>query len=233
MRLNTTPVATDSASVNIRIGRLRTVASIAGMEVGTSRAISRMASGATSSPSAPPNTARTTPSTTICCASRRSVAPSETRTVSSPRRLAARTTSRLARFAHAIRSTHAAAAIRTSSSSCTSPSRSVLIGTTAAPMCALVAGYCVASCAATRCMSACACATVTPGASRATTLRKWEPRRAASSGVIAIGAQKSRSRLRNTNPRGMTPMTVRGAPFIRTARPTIAGSPPKRRCQSP
>jgi hypothetical protein len=188
------------------------------------------ASEASTSPAAPPITESTTLSVSSWRTSRPLPAPNATRTATSRSRAAARASSRLATFAQAMSSTSPTAPLKTRSAGRTSPTRSSFIATTSDCSVAFVSGYCSASRFSTPASSAPACCTVTPGLSRPNTVR-YSARRWPTVSMRA-GAQRSTSR-RKRKSRGATPITVNGLPLRVTSRPTMRGSPPKRRCQSP
>ena len=77
--------------------------------------------------------------------------------------------------------------------------------------------------------SALACSRDASGASRASTLN-WRRLRGTVSGSPPQGIQRSVPM--RTNPGGMTPTMDAARPLMRIARVRIAGSPPKRLCQS-
>ena len=86
--------------------------------------------------------------------------------------------------------------------------------------------------------SLCACARDTPGFSCTSACIQLEPRASRRllpviCACIAIGTQAAVATPRKLpmNPGGATPITVIGVLLIVSSRPTIAGSPAKRRCQ--
>jgi hypothetical protein len=116
-------------------------------------------------PPVPANSASTTLSVSICLISRTRPAPTAARTTSSRPRDAARASSRLATFAHAISSTNATAASSTNNVWRVSPTTTSCTGTIAIPLSLLLTGYCCDSRDAIPVISACACSIETPGAS--------------------------------------------------------------------
>ncbi len=81
--------------------------------------------------------------------------------------------------------------------------------------------------------SARACPRGMPGFSRAMTLNQWAPRFSRASASRTRGIQRSALlEIGKRKPRGMTPATALFPPSRAIVLPTIARSPPKRRCQS-
>ena len=116
-RPNAMPVTTVRPIANSRT-RMSTLGVLAiGSVAGTSRFSSGTAISATITPSAPPTPASSRLSVISCRIMRSRPAPIAVRTASSRRRPSARASSRFARFAQAISSTHAAAPQSASSSS--------------------------------------------------------------------------------------------------------------------
>jgi hypothetical protein len=153
------------------------------------------------------------------------LAPSAERTAISRRRPRPRARSSPARFAQAISRTHPAAPISTSSSIRVLPTVSSRMGTTTAPIFWLLSGYSVANWRAIAFMSSRAWASETPGLRRATTFRKCELRSPSLAGERWIGIQKSISRSRNANSRGMIPMILDFSPLIRISRSITPAEP--------
>ena len=108
-RPNTTPVTTESASVNIstRGSSRMWLRPTNATPSGVSWRSAAIAHHATNSPAAPPARPSTTDSVSICPAIRVRPAPTALRTATSRRRFAAFASSRLATFTHAISSTNA------------------------------------------------------------------------------------------------------------------------------
>ena len=105
---------------------------------------------ARSRPSAPPATASTRLSASICITSRRRPAPSAVRIATSFSRTDARTSSRFATFAHAISTTTPTAASSVRSAGRIAPTTCSCSATTSADSLALESGYCSASRSAMR-----------------------------------------------------------------------------------
>jgi hypothetical protein len=168
---NQRPLSTESAVTNAR-----TPPSIATCEkplasAGSTTFRPRTASCASATPSRPPMSASATLSVSSCRRMRLRLAPSAARSPISLRRDAARESSRLATFAHAISSTIPTAAWSTSSGRRTSCTRFVWSGSASASAFHIGAGH--GKSAAIRPIigrsSWLACASVAPGFSRATT----------------------------------------------------------------
>jgi hypothetical protein len=177
-------------------------------------------------------------STSIARAIRPQPAPSAARIASSCWRASARTSNRLATFAQAITSTSASVPITTQSAVPTSPTISCFRGWTWGARRAF--WNCVKSMPGgvgqafnqipnMRATSALACSMVTPGLSRAIPWPAKGPRdsmfRSNRRGRISSGSRWKR------NASGITPITVWGLESIVSVRPTMDGSPAKRRCQ--
>ena len=137
-----------------------------GNDVGTSAAIPGTATQASSMPIAPPPADNTTLSVSTWRAMRRGRAPIATRTASSRCRCTARASSRLARFAQAMSSTHAEAPARASSIKRDCRDTSSRSSMTVAPVRSLASGKARARPSAITFNSARAWPIVTPGASR-------------------------------------------------------------------
>ncbi len=190
---------------------------------------------ARATPNAPPRSDSTTLSVTSCRSRRPRPAPSAERTASSDCRADARASSSEAMFTHVIRSTKATAPISTSSGRRTSPSSASRTGITVTSVQSRSSTSRSAIRRTMPVISLRAWSMLTPGARRPTTSRKrlQRPRPMPSSGIVDSGIQKSRRSAGKVKSGGMTPSTVNGWPSIVSARPTIEGSLPKRRCQRP
>ena len=219
--------ASDAASV-------WTLAS-SGILTASSRASARVPAIATASPSSAPLHDNTIPSVSICATSRPRPAPSAVRIAISFCRAALRARSRFERFAHTISITTATAPARTqtaarifpltwSESGETKPSKEFLSGCSRVSAVAMV------------CVSACACAAVTPGLRRPI-IAIVLPQRLVS-GASANGKYRSKcvpgaNTDAKSNDAGRTPMTVVASSFSVSDDPTTAGSDAKRRVHRP
>ena len=119
-------------------------------------------------PPMPASIASTALSVSICRIRRSRPAPTAARTTSSRPRAAARASSRLATLAQAISSTNATAASSTNSVCRVSPTTTSCSGTTAMPFSPLLSGILLRQPSGDAVISAWACATDAPGASRPT-----------------------------------------------------------------
>ncbi len=183
---------------------------------------------------APPTMDSTRLSVSDCLSSRPLPPPMAPRIANSRARAAVRASCRLARFTHEINSTrkvrpNANADMRRitgftmlSSATRTPPRRSRFV-------------FSARICLSMAFIAASACASVTPGLRRANSRRKLLPRScrcctvAANGRHISIFPQKSGY----SKSLGITPTTAVLPPLSRIERPTIVGSPLKRRCQNP
>jgi hypothetical protein len=168
-----------------------------------------------------------------CLIMRERLAPNAVRTATPFWRAADRASNMCATLAHAMSSTKPAAPSSTSSVGRTSPTTLSLSGVTVTPP--LVPGNSRSSRAVMVAISARACASVTPGASRAKTRSVLSPRSVARS-ASGSGAHSSAcvaQKGANWNSFGITPITAYGSPSSATMRPTTDGSAPKLRRQSP
>jgi hypothetical protein len=205
---------------------------------GGARATStRTAAKASPVPSTPPRSASVPLSVRSWRTRRPRPAPSALRTASSRVRAEPRTSSRLATLTQAIRrrSPTAATAAHTvaRASPVTSSGRGVRTGfipRSAGGRCGSVERRNAAASSRAR-------RAATPGRRRPTRSKTMTSAGCASASSVAgkagsTGAQTS-ARCGYSKPRGITPTTVNRLPFHSRARPTAAGSPPKRLCQSP
>ena len=170
---------------------------------------------ASPSPKTPPMHASNVLSTSSWRTTRARLAPSAIRTATSRARCADRASCRLATLAQAISRTKPTAPMRAR--------KIILIGPplkrwlnviTTASVFLFVSGNCCASCFAMPIISACACASVTPGARREKTVMFRASRRSEFwSGTS--GCQMS-ALAGNFTPSGMTPTIVAGVPLMLT-----------------
>ncbi len=184
-----------------------------------------MPPNASTIPKAPPRHPRTTLSTSSCRTTRQRDAPRATRTAISRERFAARDSSRLATFAHAISSTKPTAPIIARKICRIGPplKRWLNVITSAVGKSLLVSGYLVACAAAMRSISAWPWPWVAPAFNRPKIcIPRWS-RRSASGGWRAIHIAALDG---NFIPSGITPMIVAGSPLTRSGRPSTFGSAP-------
>ena len=160
------PVRIDTANVNARTRPSRPIASSRGMLPGLIARIAPRASAATSSPATPPMRPSSAVSVRSWRTSRCQRAPSATRTAISFWRAVARVSNRFATLAHAMSRTSVTEPITTNTARRTLPTTDSTSGTTSIVKVRsrLSFSRIRAAMAAT---SACACAIVTPGFSRA------------------------------------------------------------------
>ena len=170
-RPETRLLASAAASVSPSTRRSSVACSARGKPAGLKATSSRTPQAASKLPKTAPAKARTKPSANNCVTSCHRVAPSAARVASSGMRRTARASCRIATFAAAISSTNATLPCSSSSAGRTSPIVSCSSDRTLAPRPALTSGWRAARLAATRVMSSCALSNVTPGRSRATTVR--------------------------------------------------------------
>ena len=159
------------------------------------------------------------------------LAPRAMRMATSRWRSAPCATSRLTTLAQAISSTKMAEACHSPSTG-PSPSSSIprdnVITRTARSL--LASGYCCRRRSPTMAISVRASGSDRPSRRRPMTVSERRSRTVACSGLNASGTHTSVP-LGNSNPIGATPTTSYDSPSSTIVRPTIAGSPPNRRCQ--
>ena len=183
------------------------------------------------SPAAPPASASSRLSARSCRTRRPGLAPSAERIATSRSRPTARASRRLATLAQPTRSSSATAPTRTTRAGLTSRTRSACSGNTVVVHPVSKSGFSRARRAASVFISSRAWPSVTSGLSRPTTviqrpraLRMFSFMVSASHIAAPAGSWKSC---------GITPTTVNGRPLTVMARPTMAGSAPKRRRHRP
>ena len=158
-------------------------------------------------------------------------APSARRTASSRCRVDDRARNRLVRFAQAISSTRPTAPSRMKAAGRTSRSSAAAHGVAVSCQFSYSANCAFSDCStrrATVASSAFACASVAPGASRASTLN-WRTFRGTCSGSPPHGSHRSVPM--TTRPGGITPTIETARPLTRIGRSRMPGSPPNRDCQ--
>ena len=198
------------------------------------RAESKGASPSTaiSTPRAPPPNASSKFSMKSSRANLRRPAPSAARTANSCRRVTPRDRARFATLAQATNNTIATAASRMPSAERALPTIFSVSDCTSALQPALVSGYARCRRSAIVRTSAPACPSVTPGFSRASTLKRCLSARHTQTLRRETGTQKSVSALGKRNHEGITPTTLRLSFPKTTVCPTTDDCPPKRRCHS-
>ncbi len=166
-----TPVRTETITVKASTRPSKLTSPRRGMSAGLSATRRSVSQRASSSPSPPPRRESRTLSVMSWRMMRRRVAPSATRSANSRRRATERAKSRLATLAEATSRTKPTAPSSMKSAGRMLPKTSSSRDETLAPRSAFVSGCCSARRAAMASISACACASVTPGFRRATTVR--------------------------------------------------------------
>ena len=207
-RPNPTPVTSVARAATASMRRSAEGASAIGSVVGTSAAAAGTATRARAMPMAPPRADSPRLSVSTCRARRRGRAPMATRTASSRCRCTARASSRLARFAHAMSSTHTDAPTSAISIRRDWRDTSSRNWITDAPVRSLASGNARARPPAITFSSARASASDTPGRSLAMACRNTFERSARSSGANVRGSHRSVSRRGKSKPRGITPTTT-------------------------
>ena len=167
-RLKASPVSAVSATAKPSTRRSIAGPPAIGRAAGTRRASSGTAPHANATPSTPPRAPSSRPSVASWRTMRSRPAPMAARTASSCARARPRPSSRLARLAQAMSSTHSEAPQSATSSSRDWRGSSSRIAITAMPLSPSSAGNCRRWFAATTSMSARALASVAPGLSRPT-----------------------------------------------------------------
>jgi hypothetical protein len=187
-------------------------------------------------PIPPPAAASTRLSVASCLRIRRRPAPRAERMAISRSREVVRASIRFATLAHAMSSSNPTVASRIMSAGRASPTSCSYNGSTVIVAFALVVGYVFASCSPIASISPCACARVTPGFNRPTTLKMRSARFftcAADVSMLPIAVQSWNSALGKRNQAGATPMIVYELPLSSMPRPRTDGSAPKRDCHNP
>ena len=162
------------------------------------------------------------------------LAPSAMRTATSRRRVSPRASSRPATLMHAISSTPATAASRTSSAVRTPWIIRSRAGVTAIVTLVLVSGYAFSSRAAIPAISVAAWSSATPSFRRATgRMPGCQPRSAGCAAMNGAIGRKTSAFWNRRNDGGSTPTIEYGLPSSRMRSLVTASRPPKRDCQRP
>ena len=166
---NVTPVKIETTRVNVRTRQSSPTCSARGMFCFPSATNRSDHHTARNNPSNPPVNESTTLSVNNCRTTRMRLAPSAARMAISLCRDIARASSRLATFAHAIKSTQPTAPNRINKAGRMSPTSASSVGSTPVLLCKFLSGYCCSRRALIEAISAVACSLDTPGLRRAIT----------------------------------------------------------------